>query len=399
MKPSLQLKIGHNLIMTPQLQQAIRLLQLSSMELSVEIQEALESNMMLETDEESSEEQSGSENSEENPSPIENILDATQDIASAPELENIPDELAVDSVWEDTYESNANESSGNISTNYENSQLNYENQNCNNETLKEHLLWQLNLMPISDTDKAIATTIIDALDDDGYLNCDLDDIHASLGDEIKTKGTDGEKREDDGSEIGLDEIEAVLHMIQALEPTGVGARNLQECLLLQLRQGDKDTPFLATAIELVSKHLDLLARRDFNQLMRKLKLDQEKLQDIIVLIQTMNPRPGGHIHEAHTEYITPDVYVKKVNGRYHDRRARALPARSGGHGEICHGQHCTGGAVSARGPGRERAIRELFLHRRGQRGPQPGARDTGGAQAGRNDSGRGLDGNRAGAPG
>ncbi|MEE9551968.1 MAG: RNA polymerase factor sigma-54, partial [Gammaproteobacteria bacterium] len=155
MKPSLQLKIGHNLTMTPQLQQAIRVLQLSSMELSVEIQEALESNMMLETDEESSEEQSGSENSEESPSPTENILDATQDITSAPELENIPDELAVDSVWEDTYESSANESIGNVSTNYENSQLNYENQNYNNETLKEHLLWQLNLMPISDTDKAI----------------------------------------------------------------------------------------------------------------------------------------------------------------------------------------------------------------------------------------------------
>ena len=129
------------------------------------------------------------------------------------------------------------------STNYENSQFNYESQNCNDETLKEHLLWQLNLIPISDTDKAIATTIIDALDDDGYLNCDLDDIHASLGDEIKPKETDDENTEDDGSEIGLDEIEAVLHMIQALEPTGVGARNLQECLLLQLRQCDKKHTF------------------------------------------------------------------------------------------------------------------------------------------------------------
>ncbi|MCK5668485.1 MAG: RNA polymerase factor sigma-54, partial [Gammaproteobacteria bacterium] len=174
MKASLQLKIGHNLTMTPQLQQAIRLLQLSSMELSVEIQEALESNMMLETAEESPEEPSASENSEENVSPAENILDVTQDMISVSEPENIPDELAVDSVWEDTYESSAHESSGNVSTNYENSQLSYESQNCNDETLKEHLLWQLNLIPISDTDKAIATTIIDALDDDGYLNCDLD---------------------------------------------------------------------------------------------------------------------------------------------------------------------------------------------------------------------------------
>jgi len=311
MKHSLQLKIGHSLTMTPQLQQAIRLLQLSSMELQVEIQEALESNMMLETAEDANAEQSDAEISEKN-APAEVTPDATP----SAEPENMPDELALDSAWEDTYENSANESISNIYTNYENSQFSYENQNSNDETLGEHLLWQLNLIPISDTDKVIATTIIDALDDDGYLNCDLDDIYTSLADEIKPKETDGENTEDDGSEIELNEIEAVLHMIQALEPTGVGARNLQECLLLQLRQHDKETPFLAPAIEVVSKHLDLLARRDFNQLMRKLKLDQEKLQDVIDLIQTTNPRPGGHIHEARTEYITPDVYVKKVKGRW-----------------------------------------------------------------------------------
>ena len=149
------------------------------------------------------------------------------------------------------------------------------------------------------------------MDDDGYLNSDLTDIHSSLSNE-----TDGENTEGEDSEIGLDEIEAVLHMIQAMEPTGVAARDIRECLLLQLRQCDKDTPMLTLAIELVSKHLDLLAGRDFNQLMRQLKLDQEKLQDVIVLIQSMNPRPGGQIHETRTEYITPDVYVKKVKGRW-----------------------------------------------------------------------------------
>ncbi len=173
------------------------------------------------------------------------------------------------------------------------------------------MLWQLNLTPISETDRAIATTIIDALDDDGYLNSDLTDIHTSLSKEINGENTGGEE-----SEIGLDEIEAVLHMIQAMEPTGVAARDIQECLLLQLHQCDNDTPMLALAIELVSKHLDLLAGRDFNQLMRRLKLDQEKLQDVIALIQSMNPRPGGQIHETRTEYITPDVYVRKVKGRW-----------------------------------------------------------------------------------
>jgi len=315
MKASLQLKIGQSLTMTPQLQQAIRLLQLSSMELQIEIQEALESNMMLETAEEASAENNEAEKPEENNpeeiNPEENHLDTTQEMSTSAEPENIPDELAVDSVWEDTYESGINESSISTSQSYESSQFSYENQNSHIETLGEHLLWQLNLTPISDTDRAIAATIIDALDDDGYLNSDLTDIHSSLSNE-----TDGENTEGEESEIGLDEIEAVLHMIQAMEPTGVAARDIRECLLLQLRQCDKDTPMLALAIELVSKHLDLLAGRDFNQLMRQLKLDQEKLQDVIVLIQSMNPRPGGQIHETRTEYITPDVYVKKVKGRW-----------------------------------------------------------------------------------
>lgn len=296
--------------MTPQLQQAIRLLQLSSMELQVEIQEALESNMMLETAEDTSTENSEIEKPEDN-SPEENLLDTTQEMSSSAEPDNIPDELAVDSVWEDTYESGINENSSSTSQIYESSQFGFENQNSHSETLGEHMLWQLNLTPISETDRAIATTIIDALDDDGYLNSDLTDIHTSLSKEINGENTEGEE-----SEIGLDEIEAVLHMIQAMEPTGVAARDIQECLLLQLRQCDKDTPMLALAVELVSKHLDLLAGRDFNQLMRRLKLDQEKLQDVIALIQSMNPRPGGQIHETRTEYITPDVYVRKVKGRW-----------------------------------------------------------------------------------
>ncbi len=315
MKASLQLRIGQSLTMTPQLQQAIRLLQLSSMELQVEIQEALESNMMLETAEEASAENDDVEkpegNDPEENSPEENLLDTTQETGSATELENIPDELAVDSVWEDTFESSIYEPSTNTSQSYESSQFSFENQNSHVETLGEHLLWQLNLTPISDTDRAIAITIIDALDDDGYLTSDLTELHSSLNREI-----DGEDTAAEESEIGLDEIEAVLHMIQAMEPTGVAARDLRECLLLQLRQYDKDASLLTLAVELVSKYLDLLASRDFNQLMRRLKLDQEKLQEVIVLIQSLNPRPGGQIHETRTEYITPDVYVRKAKGRW-----------------------------------------------------------------------------------
>lgn len=297
--------------MTPQLQQAIRLLQLSSMELQVEIQEALESNMMLESVEDAPEDPADDDKAGENPLAAGNVLDELQDITPLAEPENIPDELAVDSAWEDTYESSVN-----ISHHYEGTSFNFENQNSNNETLGEHLLWQLNLSQVSDTDRAIAITIIDALDDDGYLNCDLDEIHFSLSKEIGNEEAKSKETGSEETEIGLDEIEAVLHMIQAMEPTGVGARDLQECLILQLRQCDKDTPSQALATELVSKHLDLLASRDFNQLMRRLRVDQKELQDVIALIQSMNPRPGGQIHETRSEYITPDVYVKKVKGRW-----------------------------------------------------------------------------------
>ncbi|MFB3115837.1 MAG: RNA polymerase factor sigma-54, partial [Gammaproteobacteria bacterium] len=247
----------------------------------------------------------------ENALSVENVLDEPQDITPSTEPENIPDELAVDSAWEDTYESSVN-----IYHHYEGTSFNFENQNSNNETLGEHLLWQLNLSQVSDTDRAIAITIIDALDDDGYLNCDLDEIHFSLSKEIGNEEAKSKETGSEETEIGLDEIEAVLHMIQAMEPTGVGARDLQECLILQLRQCDKDTPSQALAIGLVSKHLDLLASRDFKQLMRRLRVDQKELQDVIALIQSMNPRPGGQIHKTRSEYITPDVYVKKVKGRW-----------------------------------------------------------------------------------
>lgn len=312
MKTALQLKIGQSLTITPQLQQAIRLLQLSSMELQLEIQEALESNMMLETDEDAVAEGDASTSEKpEGDNLEENLSDTTQEMATPTEPENIPDELLIDSAWEDTYESGINENSNNPSQNYESTPFGFENQSSPDETLGEHLLWQLNLIPISDTDRAIATTIIDALDDDGYLNADLTDILTFVNKEINSIDT-----ADKESEIELDEVEFVLHMIQAMEPTGIAARDLQECLLLQLRQLDKNTPLLEWAIKLVLHHLDLLADKNFKQLMRRLKLDQEKLQDVILLIQSMNPRPGGHIHTTRTEYIAPDVYVKKHKRRW-----------------------------------------------------------------------------------
>ena len=161
------------------------------------------------------------------------------------------------------------------------------------------MLWQLNLTQTSDKDRAIAVAIIDALDDDGYLTCSLDEIAESVGGEIDTE---------------TDEIEAVLHLIQSLDPAGVGARDLGECLLLQLEQLDEDTTYLDKAKELVGKHLQVMGARDFNQLMRKLRVNQDDLQQIITLIQSLSPRPGSSIQNTKTEYIVPDVYVRKEKG-------------------------------------------------------------------------------------
>ena len=292
MKQSLQLKLGQSLAMTPQLQQAIRLLQLSSLELQTEIQDALESNMMLEVEEQSSEAASEQETSS-----------ANNDSESLPDpipADSIPDELPVDTDWESVFDTTGsfNRSSGSHTSLDDDGFNLLENQDAGETTLQEELLWQLNLIPCSELDKTIAMTIIDALDDDGYLTCSLEELVEIIADE----------------EVEIEEVAAALRMVQNMEPTGVAARDLGECLLLQLKQLPSDTAWLVEATTLLKKYLDLLQSRDFTQLQRKLKLDREQLQSVLALIQSLNPRPGGEVHSARIEYITPDVYVKKVKG-------------------------------------------------------------------------------------
>ena len=255
-------------------------MQLSSVELQTEVQEVLESNMMLELDE--------GEESEQHETTLREKSDDGDENHEI-NTDEIPEDLPVDSVWEDIYDAGPVYSPGNDSGVYE-------NPNVDENSLYNHLLWQLNLTQVGERDKAIAIAIIDSLDNDGYLTMSLDEVRESLGNDI---------------EIENDEVEAVLHLVQALEPTGIAARDLRECLLLQLQQCPKDTPFLDKAMEIVDRHLQLMAARDFNQLMRRLKVDRETLQHTISLIQTMNPRPASQIQPAHTEYIIPDVYVKK----------------------------------------------------------------------------------------
>ncbi len=294
--------------MTPQLQQAIRLLQLSTMELSVEIQQVLESNMMLEVEEGDNESDAADTESDfekEVAAKSSNDDDSGNAEVETPPLEaeasgkdEIPDELPVDSEWEDTYDVNASltsSSSGDSSPDFE-TQL-----NAKAEDLWDHLSWQVNMTILSETDRAIAYSIIDGIDKDGYLKTDVSEIRETL-------------MQDSDIEVDEEEVEAVLTRVQSMDPSGVGARDLKECLLLQLKEFEEDTPWLNEAMILVANHLNLLAAHDYTQLLRAMKLNKDEMLQVEALIQTLNPRPGSHLAEERIEYIVPDVYVRKHKG-------------------------------------------------------------------------------------
>ena len=310
MKPSLVLKMGQQLTMTPQLQQAIRLLQLSTLDLQQEIQEALDSNPMLEREEDGDDfdtsdpmaesvekktesaatEQTEPDNHYDEPThTVENLEDSDWG-------DRIPDELPVDTAWEDIYQTSASSLPSN-----DDDEWDFTTRTSSGESLQSHLLWQLNLAPMSDTDRLIAVTLIDCINPQGYLDETLEEVLDSFDPEL---------------DIELDEIEVVLRRIQQFEPAGVGARNLRECLLLQLRQLPERTPWLSEAVRLVSDHLDILGSRDYSLLMRRMKLKEDELRQVIDLIQTLNPRPGSQIEAGEPEYVVPDVIVRKHNGRW-----------------------------------------------------------------------------------
>jgi RNA polymerase sigma-54 factor len=216
-----------------------------------------------------------------------------------PESSDLPDELAVDSAWDDIYDSTLPPASGSSQVK-ESSNLDYLTQCSSSQTLHDHLTWQMELTPFSDTDRAIATTIIDSINDDGYLTCDLEDILVAVAHE----------------DLQLDEVEAVLHRVQQYDPPGIAARDPKECLLLQLNQLKRGTPWLREAIELVGTHFDLLARQDHNQIKRRLKIDDDELIQITNLIRSLNPHPGTSVAEAEPRYVVPDVFVTRKKGQW-----------------------------------------------------------------------------------
>ena len=289
MKASMQLQLGQQLTLTPQLQQAIRLLQLSSLELNQEIQQLLESNPLLEIEDK----QEG---------PPEDVIyktESTPDTDVALKQDEFPDNLPIDTNWDILYPTSAvKQRSGDDAPNYENF-------TSTSVSLQDHLQWQMTMSPFTEKDAAIATAIIDAINDDGFLTASLEDIQSNFTNLV-----------DPDQAVELDEIEAVLHRIQHFDPIGAGARNLQECLLIQLEHLPSETPLLRAAINIVRDQLDLLAQRKYKVILRKHKLTDHQFEETLHLIRSLNPRPGTLISDSKVEYVIPDVITKKVKGRW-----------------------------------------------------------------------------------
>ena len=298
MKPSLQLKMGQQLTMTPQLQQAIRLLQLSTLDLQQEIQEALESNPMLES-EDAILDQENSDQEIRNASDGEKLVDLNdQSSEQKPEVpesewsENIPNDLPGDSGWDEVYSS--------LPPSNSDDEFDPLSRSRTTESLQEYLQWQLNLTPTTDTDRILGLALIEATNPDGYLTNSLDDIYQSLSQDPALE------------ELEPEELKVMQRRIQQFDPVGCCSENLKECLFVQLTQLSSQTPFIHEAQKLIDHHLESLGSRDYTQIMRRTRMKEHQLKEALNLIQSLNPRPGSEVDQSEPEYITPDISVRKI---------------------------------------------------------------------------------------
>ena len=308
MKQSLQLRIGQSLTMTPQLQQAIKLLQLSSLELQAEIQETLDTNPLLEQEDNLDEitlfdPEATRINGEEGEESTD-IKTSADTVNENRAKQTLPDDLEIDARWDQIYDNIPVLPTQPQNARDDNRDL-FENQAPAVDVLNEHLLWQLNGAHLTEIDHQIGLAIIDSIDDSGYLTQSVEDIYAGLQKQFE--------------EIEIDEVLAVLHLIQHFDPIGVGAGSPSECMAIQLSQLDAGTPHLSKALTLVGKYLEHLASNDVAFLKRRLRANDAELAEIVKLIQTSNPHPGHMVSENHAEYIIPDVYVSKQAGKWQVR--------------------------------------------------------------------------------
>jgi len=297
MKHSLQLKLSQHLTLTPQLQQSIRLLQLSTVELNQELERYLAENPLLERADLGPPDE-GTAAAPSLPPPDGETLRqeaAREEIRredSREEPPNFADEHGFGDEHSPTGGSRRDDDERDDFTQFAAAE----------PTLQEHLLQQLALIGLTERDKNIAALIIGHLDEDGYLQTDLDELRESAAAAI--------------ADVEIEEVATVLRHIHNLEPTGVGARDVAECLGLQLKAMPESTPHRDRAIELVAKHLDVLAARDFNRLRRLLGCSEDDLRDIRSLVLTLDPKPGRAFGQGDVRYVVPDVVVRKSGGRW-----------------------------------------------------------------------------------
>jgi RNA polymerase sigma-54 factor len=325
MKPSLQLRMSQQLTLTPQLQQSIRLLQLSTLELQTEIEQALSDNPLLER--------------------LDDVLDNAVRLAPNGAMDGDTAWDAGGSVQEVAGEAGADFAAGGEDVGQEGSsdsgdRVDYANgdegvfgerlndwaseagsgssatnddseddrgfvQAQHSASLREHLSAQLQTTRCTPQDRALVSVLIDEVNADGYLELELDEAATLFPAQL---------------EIGVDELQVALRMLQSFEPAGVGARNVAECLALQLkerlRNGEVNAELAEQAMQVAQHHLDLLAARDFVRLKRVLQVDDDGLKAIQALIRSLDPRPGAAYGAQGASYVMPDVVVRKVRNSW-----------------------------------------------------------------------------------
>ncbi|WP_266171538.1 RNA polymerase factor sigma-54 [Dyella subtropica] len=291
MKPGLQFRLNQQLTLTPQLQQAIRLLQLSQLELEAELRQIAEGNPLLEFSEDSASESDGENGEFEAPAAeasASNDVDA-DDVADWSESGGRAEEPIDFSSSTGSRSNTASDDDG------------FEPQNAAPETLQEHLLWQLNLTHLSLRERTIAAILIDSLNADGYLTEGLDAVTAAVPADLKAS---------------VEEVDAVRRQLQRFDPTGVASLDLRDCLRIQLEQFDPTLPQRELALRIVDSELELLARNDIARLARRLRASEDDTHAAAVLIRSLDPRPGAALDVTPVEYVAPDVYARKDAGRW-----------------------------------------------------------------------------------
>ena len=288
MKPGLQFRLNQQLTLTPQLQQAIRLLQLSQLELEAELRQIAEGNPLLEFEEEGAPAETEEESFVAAPAEAPSVDHNVDDSSDWGETD-APAEAPIDFSLSGTASSGTR------------GEEDFEPQNAAPETLQEHLLWQLNLTPFSTRQRIIATIIIDALNAAGYLSEGIEGVLAALPADL---------------DASIEEVEAVRRQLQRFDPTGIASLDLRDCLRVQLEQFDADTPQRELAMQIVTNELELLARNDISKLARKLRASEDEVAAAALLIRSLDPRPGAALDATPVEYVAPDVYAYKEGNRW-----------------------------------------------------------------------------------